>query len=289
MPGYDPRKRSLLEIHLAVFLFGFPGLFGKWLALPPSLIVLGRVVFASLALGIVLRLTRVSFRVRPSRDLILFALCGLILSVHWTMFFKSIQVSSVAIGLLSYSSFPVFTAVLEPFVLKERPDSKSLVFALICIFGVYLIIPRIDFTDSAVQGVIWGLGAGLTFSVLTLLNRGLVQRHSNLVVAFYQDAFAALFLAPVAVFSSFRLSARSFLLLALLGIFCTAAAHSLFIKGMKHIQARTAAIISSLEPAYGIVLAFWFLGEIPSLRTLAGGTIILVAALTVSLRAKRTS
>ena len=36
------RTRSLLEIHLAVFLFGFPGLFGKWLPLSPPLIALGR-------------------------------------------------------------------------------------------------------------------------------------------------------------------------------------------------------------------------------------------------------
>ena len=39
-------------------------------------------------------------------------------------------------------------------------------------------------------------------------------------------------------------------------------------------NAKARIIISSLEPVYGIALAFLFLQEIPSLRTLAGGTVI---------------
>ena len=110
------RSRSLAEIHLAVFLFGFAGLFGKWLALAPALIVFGRVLFACVALAAVMALGRRAFRISPRRDLLLLGLCGLVLAAHWTMFFKSVQVSSVAVGLLSYSSFPVFTAFLEPFL-----------------------------------------------------------------------------------------------------------------------------------------------------------------------------
>ena len=52
---------------------------------------------------------------------------------------------------------------------------------------------------------------------------------------------------------------------------------------MKHIKAQTAAIISSLEPVYGIVLALIFLKEIPSLRTVIGGMLVLWAAFSVTL------
>jgi drug/metabolite transporter (DMT)-like permease len=57
---------------------------------------------------------------------------------------------------------------------------------------------------------------------------------------------------------------------------------------MARIEARTASIISSLEPVYGVALAFCFLGEIPAPRTLAGGVIILAAALSVTLGSGRT-
>ena len=285
----DDRRRSLLEIHLAVFLFGFPGLFGKWLALSPALIVFGRVVFAALTLGAVLGLGRRSFRVAPPRDAFLLVVCGLVLAVHWTMFFKSVQVSSVAVGLLAYASFPVFTVFLEPLLLRERWDPWSLVYALLCFAGVALIVPRLDASDSVFRGVLWGLGSGLTFSVLSILNRLLASRHSSLAVAFYQDLFAGLFLLPAVIGPGLALSARDLALIAVLGVVCTAAAHTLFIDGMKRVRAGTASILSTLEPVYGILLALVFLKESPSLRTVSGGALILVSALVATARARRSA
>ena len=292
MPSLEDAERSrgaknLLEIHLAVLLFGFPGLFGKWLALPPYLIVLGRAAFAALTLGLVRAVGRRSLRVASARDMALLVLCGLILAAHWTMFFKSVQVSTVAVALLSYSSFPVFTAFLEPAIFRERWDPGSLVLALLTVTGVFFIVPGYDLRSPVVLGVVWGLGSGLTFSLLSLLNRRLARANSSLSVAFFQDLYAAVFLLPFAVLAAPRLTGRDLGLLAVLGIFGTAAAHTLFIDGMRRVSARTASIISSLEPVYGIALAAFFLKENPSLRTISGGALILAAALIVTMRARR--
>jgi drug/metabolite transporter (DMT)-like permease len=281
------RRRSLVEIHAAVFLFGFPGLFGKWLPIPPYLIVAGRVFFAAAALGLVLALRRQSFRVSPFRDLRLLVICGLVLAVHWTLFFKSIQVSTVAVGLLSYSSFPVFTAFLEPLYFREKWDPWSLALGLLTVLGVFLIVPRSGLSNPVFQGVLWGLGAGLTFSFLSLVNRDLAGRLPSLTIAFYQDLVALVLLLPFVILAGFRPDGRTIGLLALLGIVSTAAAHTLFINGMKRVRARTASIISSLEPVYGIVLALVFLKESPSLETLSGGALILAAALTATARDSR--
>jgi drug/metabolite transporter (DMT)-like permease len=283
----EPRRRSLAEIHLAVFLFGFPGLFGKWLAVSPVLIVFGRVLFAAVTLAAVIALTRRRFRVSPGRDLVLLVACGIILAIHWTTFFKSIQVSSVAVGLLAYSSFPVFTAFLEPLLSRERWDPVSVVLGLVCVLGISLIVPGFDLSNAVFQGVLWGLASGLSFAVLSVLNRQLAARHSSLVVAFYQDLIAGLFLVPFVMSSGLPFSGRDWALVAVLGIFCTAVAHTLFIDGMKGVGARAASIISSLEPVYGILLALIFLEEYPSLRTVSGGAIVLAAAATATLRARR--
>ena len=56
---------------------------------------------------------------------------------------------------------------------------------------------------------------------------------------------------------------------------------------MKRIRAQAASIISSLEPVYGVLLALIFLGEVPALRTVLGGTVILGAALAVTREAAR--
>src|SRR4030065_673362 len=68
------------------------------------------------------------------------------------MFFKAIQVSSVAIGLLAYASFPVFTVFLEPLLTRERWDPASLGYAFLCVLGIYMIIPGFDPSDAVVRG-----------------------------------------------------------------------------------------------------------------------------------------
>lgn len=58
------KGRALIQVNLAVFLFGTAGLFAKWLDLPAIAITLGRVVFSSLALGVFALVTRQSLRVK---------------------------------------------------------------------------------------------------------------------------------------------------------------------------------------------------------------------------------
>jgi drug/metabolite transporter (DMT)-like permease len=276
-----PRRRGLAAIHAAVFLFGFPGLFAKWLAWPAVTLVLARVLFAALALGLAGAFTRRNFRPRPARDLAPLALCGLILAGHWTMFFEAVRVSSVAVGLLAYATFPVFAAFLEPLAFREKLRGGSVVLALASLLGVALIVPRFNLSEPVFRGVVWGMGAGLSFAVLSLFNRRLGRRHGSWTVAFYQDLAAAVILLPLGLAAAPHLAPtpRDWVLAAVLGVVCTAGAHTLFIEGLRSVRAQTAAVISSLEPAYGIVLAALFLGEVPSFRTLAGGLVILAAAL----------
>ncbi len=284
MPLTGENRRSLTAIHLAVILFGFPGLFAKWISAPAPVIVLGRVAFAGIFLALILPLARVSFRVIPVRDLGALVLCGAVLAVHWSAFFQSVRVSSVAVGLLAYSSFPLFTVFLEPLMTRERLDAVHVLMALVCLFGVFLIVPRFSFDDAVFRGVLWGLLAGATFAFLTVINKRLTVRHPSLKIAFYQDLFACLALLPFFAGRAPALSGRDVLLLAVLGVFCTAGAHTLFIQGMKRVKAQTASLISALEPVYGILLAFLFLGEIPAPRTVAGGAVILGAVLWVTAR-----
>ena len=199
------KKQSLVEIHVAVVLFGLAGLFGKWLVFSPLIIVLGRVFFASLALLIIFLFSKQSMRISPIQNYALFILLGFILAVHWVAFFQSIQISTVAIGLLSYSSFPVFTAFLEPLFFREKIDLSMILLAFFCVIGIFLIIPRFDLSDSTYRGVLWGLLAGFTFSVLTILNRRLSQKYSSLLITFYQDFWATVFLLPF-FFSQYRIS-----------------------------------------------------------------------------------
>ena len=281
----------LAAVHLAVLLFGAAGLFGKLIALPATLIVLGRVVFASLTLGLLLRWRAdrggaaaegVPARTRSLRDRAGLAGLGLLLAVHWVTFFHAIQVSSVAVGLLTFATFPVFTAILEPLLPGERFDGRALVAAVATVVGVSLVVPAPDPSNPVTRGALWGVISGLTFAVLALANRGWVRRESALRLAFHQDVWAMVFLLPLAGAAGRWPTPEEWGLLLVLGVVFTAGAHGLFIHGLKEITAGRAAVITSLEPVYGVALAVVLLGERPTPRTLVGGAVVLVAATWVS-------
>ncbi|MFW6159588.1 MAG: DMT family transporter [Acidobacteriota bacterium] len=280
------RSRSILEIHVAVFFFGTAGLFGKWLTFSPFLIVLGRVIFASLTLFLILYFSKRSFRLPYRKTSFLFLSLGGLLAVHWAAFFHAIQVSTVAVGLLSFSTFPVFTVFLEPLFFRKKIQWKHLSLAFLCLLGVYLILPGFKPGHHIFQGVFWGVFSGLTFALLAVINRRLSQDFSSLLIAFYQDLSASLILLPAVFLVPIHFHPQDILLLVVLGVVCTALSHTLFIKGMKYIEAQKAAIISTLEPVYGVILAFLLLSEIPMPQTLIGGTIILFSALAVTIRRK---
>ena len=77
---------------------------------------------------------------------------------------------------------------------------------------------------------------------------------------------------------------REMMLLLVLGLACTALSHTLFIGALATVSAHTASVIAALEPVYGIVLALAFLGEVPGPWTLAGGALIVAAAVVATRR-----
>ena len=289
MKSIRSRERGLLNIHLAVALFGLAGALGKLTGLPAPLIVLGRVVYAGLALALVALARGVPLRPKRPRDAVLLVVLGGLLALHWTAFFQSINVSNVAIGLLSFSSFPFFTAAIEPLVLRQRPSRVQIVAAGIVLLGVYLLVPSPSLQNSVTVGVLWGLLAGATFAMLSVMNRLLGRDYPSVAISLYQDATAALLLLPVLLIlhPAALFTWRTQLLLAVLGLMCTALAHTLFIEGMRGITAQLASLIASLEPVWGILFALLLLDEVPSGRTLLGGAIIVGATLLPALTALR--
>jgi len=273
---------ALVALHAAVALFGFAGLFGKWLTLSPVAIVLGRTTVAALALGILLlrARTRAPFDVRLIAN-------GVVLALHWLSFFAAIQESTVAVGLLGFASFPLFTLLAERVFLARRLRRRDGVTVLLVTAGLALLVPELSLANPVVLGLGWGLVSGFTFALLVVMNRRWTGARTATDIAFWQNGLAALVLLPFAWAAPSAIGpigAREIMLIIVLGLVCTALAHTLFISGLAVVTAHTASVIAALEPVYGIALALVFLGEVPGLRTIAGGALIVAAAVIATRR-----
>jgi drug/metabolite transporter (DMT)-like permease len=269
-----------VSLHAAVALFGFAALFGKWIALPATAIVLGRTLIGAATLAIVIVLRR-QHAGRPDRST---AINGAILALHWVSFFAAVQVSSVAVGLLGYATFPLFVLLLERRLFAG--DRLERATAVLATLGLIALVPDFEWSSVVVRGLTLGVLSAFTFALLAVRNRRLVARIAPSRIALWQNVFAAALLAPIVALGSAAMAPTTIdiVLLIVLGVACTGLAHTLFIASMQRVSAHTASVIAALEPVYGIALAAALLNEIPSVRTLVGGMLIVAAAILASRR-----
>jgi drug/metabolite transporter (DMT)-like permease len=176
--------------------------------------------------------------------------------------------------------------LLEPWMTGERGNTTDSGSVIAVTVGLLLVVPEYRLDSDATIGLLWAVLSGLLFAVLALVNRRLA-RYGAVRVALWQNVGATLLLAPF----SWPLLTHTPLLdwgrLLVLGVVFTALAHGLFIGSLRSVPARLAAVVAALEPVYGILFAWLLFSEWPPIRTLAGGSVILVATTWVSLHRRK--
>lgn len=268
----------MIFINIAVFLFGLAGLFAKWIDVPAIGITLGRVFFSSISLYIYSFIVKENIRVEK-KHFILLVISGIILAFHWWSFLYSIQISTVAIGTITFSTFPLFITIIES-IRNQKISILELVSSLLIILGVFITIPEFSLSNDMFVGIIIGILSALSYALLTLMNRYFSIYYSSTTIALYEQSSATVILLPTLLFINSTPTFKDISLLIFLGIVTTALAHTLFITSLKHVEAHKAGIISAMESVYSILLAYLFLHEIPTVREIVGAIIISVVIMT---------
>ena len=272
------RASALAALHVAVALFGFAALFGRWVALPATAIVLARTITAAATLALVARHRGAPVGRGDPRLLG----NGAILALHWVSFFAAVRTGGVAIALLGYAVFPVFVLVLEPRGADVRHGARAWASALLAVAGLAALVPDLAWSSGATRALALAVASAFAFAWLAVRNRGLVAERPAIAIALWQNLFAACWLLPVTLVVAGPAALptpRDLALLLVLGTLCTGLSHTLFIASMRRVSAHTASVVAALEPVYGIALAALLLHELPGLRTLVGGALIVAAAL----------
>ncbi len=274
-------RQALLALHGAVALFGCAGLLGKVVACPAIVITCVRSLVAAVALGGLLAARR-QLRVHTQNtrgvgSAVALALGGALLAVHWWSFFAAIQLGTVALGLLTFASYPLFGTLLEPLFFRERLRLTDGVACLGVAVGLALVVPDWNFGNTAGRAAIWGILSGLTFALLSLLNRRLTRALPPLRIVAVQTALAGLLLLPFAGPQLRAVTPVDWVWLVVLGVVFTGLAHWGFTASLTRLPVRLAGVTAALEPVYGIALAWALLGEAIAPRMLAGGVSIIAA------------
>ena len=279
--------RHLAELCLATVFISTSGALGRYIDIPTPVIIWARSILALVALFIYCRLRGIELKIDSRRDTIGFILGGLFLGAHWITYFYALKLSNVALGMLSLHTFPVMIVLLEPLFMKSKLDYVHILLGALVLLGIYILSPDLDLANTNVQGILVGLFSALCYAIRILILKTYAQKYDGTMLMLHQLVVISIVLLPTAFLmdtSGFKSQWPYVLLLAIL---TTAIGHTMFVRSLKYFKASTAGIITSALPIYGIIIAFFFLGEIPSWNTYIGGILIVSTVVIESIRSKK--
>lgn len=267
--------KNIIELNVAVMLVSTSGVFGRAILLPAGLTIWWRCFFAAIFIGIYCWYKKYSFKIENKKNRYNLLISGLFLGIHWVTYFYSLQLSNVAIGMLSLFTYPVITALLEPLFFRIKLNKTQLLLGAIVLVGIYFLTPEMNIENNYTKGVIWGVISAVFYSLRNIITKKNLSHFNGSKVMFYQLLVILALLWPI--FFEFKQIPETddWLKLVGLSLITTAIGHSMFVGVFKNFNITTVSIMSSIGPIYGIIFGLLFLNEIPASKTIIGGVLII--------------
>ena len=257
-------KRSLLQLHVFVFLAGLTAPIGNLIQLNGLVLVFYRMLLTVLVLFPIYLMYQNKAQV-PLKEKAKLMLIGVLIAIHWVCFYGSIKLANVSVALVCISSVGIFTAFLEPIFLKTKFIWNDIYIGLLSLIGIFFIF---QFDIHFRTGILVGLVSALFASIFTIINKRLTTEHSTQTIQTFEMMGGLGFLTMVILAintyqqSSFILpTSKDWFWLIILALVCTVLANHLMLNALKKISAFTMNVTLNLEPVYGIMIAILLFQE----------------------------
>lgn len=279
--------KHLLLLSLATIFISTSGTLGKFIDLPTPVIIWCRSALGTLFLFIYCLYKKFNMRVQSKKDLPSIILGALLLGGHWLTYFYALKLSNVGIGMLSMFTFPVITALLEPLFTRSKFNPIHIILALMVLLGIYILAPNFNFESTYFKGIVFGVFSAFCYAIRNLILKRHVNNYNGTTLMMHQALIVSIVLLPIMFIVDIGNIETQIPYIITLGLVTTAIGHSLFIGSLKYFSVSTASIIGSAQPICGIIMAFFFLNEVPTLNTFFGGSLILATVIIESIRSSK--
>lgn len=281
-------NKALLQLHGSVLVAGFCGVFGRLITMNEVDIVSYRILLTIAILFVFVGLPKIGWK-----KFFQIASCGALLGIHWILFYGSIKMSNVSIGVVCYALVSFYTAFLEPWLFHRKIAVQEVIFSLFIIAGLLLIFSL----DSRYrQGITVGAVSSLVAALFSVFTKKASEGVSTRAVTLYEMAggmFGVLVTAPIylMIFPSdspvlVRPSDINLVWLFCLALFCTVGQYMLQFLSLKNLSAFTVNLTYNLEPIYAIIIAFILFGEANELNfSFYAGIFLIILSVLLQTRA----
>lgn len=197
-------------------------------------------------------------------------------------YFRSQQVSSLAVAAILLYTAPTFVVILSAILFKDKITKQKLAALIIAFLGCSFVTGiwsgGLEVTPL---GIALGLASGLSYSLYTIIGRFGLQHYQPFTVTFYSLLFAgvgSLFFWDTQEMLRIAASPKGLLMSLGLMLFATVLPYLLYTKGLSGLgDSSKASILASVEPVVASIVGILAFGEPMTLGVILGLACILIS------------
>jgi drug/metabolite transporter, DME family len=265
----------LLMTSLAPVLWSTGGLGVRMLdGLPVWEILFWRSVFMCLTLSVWGLVTRDAHSGRRwLKSVSSHALISICFALSFIFYIFSVTQTTVADSLLIQGTAPIFIVLFGWMFLREKIERITIISLLLAVLGI-LVIMLPSLTNGGLSGNLFGLAKAVAFACGTVAVRA---KKSVGILPAMTTAAGLSALAALPMVNSFALDPQELLILIYLGVIQVGIGFILFVSWSGRLRSSQTGLIVILEAVLGPLWPWLVIGEMPSVNTLFGGLIIIIA------------
>lgn len=280
-------SKGLAVLFVASFFFATSTIFIRFATEASAMSLTFFRLFIAALVMVIFSSARRNLRSLPTRDLVLVAVSGVFLSLHFATFIFAVKETTIANATFLVNTSPVMLAVLSPLIIKERTTSREALSVLVATVGVILVADAGNGFRAFGFADLSALLAAFFVAQYTLVGRYL--RTSGVSTSCYTSyvysaaALVALLMVGILGEHTFRLyDAQNVVAILGLALLPTAVGHSLYNYSLGSVKTVTANLFPLMEPILASLFAIPLFGEVPNPFQVAGYTLILLAVTIVA-------
>ncbi|WFB37678.1 DMT family transporter [Kiritimatiellota bacterium B12222] len=271
----NARRRGLIQAYIAVIFMGAGITVVQTIPLPPPTLVWYRVAVALPGL-LLYALIRKSPLAVPKRLWPSVIAVGLLTGLHWISLFFAITYSTVALGMISFYTFPVFATLLEAFIQKRKPLTRDLIVTVITLGGVILLTPLTGASKDYLPGVFIGMLSATLWAGRVVLVHHRLKELPGISTMLWSLTVIVLGLSPLTLQAPppWQWQASTLYGVLFLGLFVTALCHTILLSSLRNISATLMGQISPVQIVSASIVGWLALQEPLTPRIIIGGSLI---------------
>ena len=266
---------------VSLLIFGSNGVFASHIDMTSAEIVCMRTLIGSLALILVLLIsrTKLDWAVMKRESFKLIA-AGICLGVNWALLFEAYKLMSVSIATLTYYLAPIIVLILSPLLLREKQSARAYIGMGAAVVGLVLAVGLGDASVTA-TGLIVGLGSAVFYAGLIIFNKK-IDGVTGLPLTTIEMVIAACVMLPYVLLTGgyvgFPPDMEGTLYLIFLCLVNTGLACWLYFSSMNRLPARAVALFGYVDPVSALIFSAVFLGDRMGVLQIVGAVLVFAGA-----------